>query len=360
MVAWLLAAALSWSAPSPMPAPDAAARQAQVMAVPPALEAQMRAAVMTGSSSPPVRLERLAHFVFDTRNGLGIVYDEQATSSVAEAYATRKANCLTFTLLFLALAREAGLNAYAQEVGETLDWRASGGTIFRDNHVNAGVRIDGEPLTVDVAGDGVLALHPPLRIADRRLLSHYYNNLAVHALEHDAYGVARSHMAIALALEPGYAPHWSNAGVIAVHAGDLETARWNFLHALELDPDEAGALLNLVDLARRRGDADEERRWRGRLAKVQQRDPLQHFMQALDYERIGDYAQAIAHFERAIRLHPRDHRFYAALARACVESGDRDAARNALQHARRYSTGKTREQYDSWLTALRDDDTATR
>jgi Flp pilus assembly protein TadD len=353
MVAWLLAAALSWSAPSGMPAPEASARQVQVMAVPPALEAQMRAAVMAGPTSPAARLERLAHFVFDTRNGLGIVYDQQATSSVAEAYATRKANCLTFTLLFLALAREAGLHAYAQEVGETLDWRASGGTIFRDNHVNAGLRIDGVPLTVDVAGDAVLTLHPPLRIDDRRLLSHYYNNLAIHALERSAYDLALSHMEVALALEPGYAPHWSNAGVIALHTGDLETARWNFLHALELDPDEAGALLNLVDLAHRRGDVAEEWRWRERLAKVQQRDPLQHFMQALDYERIGDYARAIAQFERAIRLHPRDHRFYAALARACVEAGDRDAAREALLHARRYSTGETRARYETLLSDLR-------
>jgi Tfp pilus assembly protein PilF len=360
MVTWLLAAALSWSAPSPMPQPEASARQAQVMAVPPELDAQMRAAVMKGSPSSLSRLERLAHFVFDARNGLGIVYDEQATSSVAEAYATRKANCLTFTLLFLALAREAGLRAYAQEVGETLDWRASGGTIFRDNHVNAGVRIDGIALTVDVAGDGVLSLHPPLRIPDRRLLSHYYNNLAIRELEHGDYDSATSHMATALALEPDYAPHWSNAGVIALHRDDLDTARGNFVHALELDPEEAGALLNMVELAHRRADVREESYWRERLAQVQQRDPLQHFMQALDYERIGDYAQARAHFERAIRLHPRDHRFYAALARACVEAGDRDAARAALAQARRYSTGSVREQYDSWLARLRAGSAATR
>ena len=130
MHAWVLAAVLTWSVPSPMPAPEVAARQAQVMAVPPALAAQMHAAVTAGEPSPATRLDRLAHFVFDTKSGLGITYDDQATSSVAEAYATRKANCLTFTLLFLALAREAGLNAYPQEVGETLDWRESGGTIL--------------------------------------------------------------------------------------------------------------------------------------------------------------------------------------------------------------------------------------
>lgn len=354
MHAWLLAATLSLSVPSPMPAPEAAARQAQVMAVPPALEAQMRAVVLAGSASPETRLERLAHFVFDAKTGLGITYDEEATSSVTEAYATRKANCLTFTLLFLALARDAGLHAYPQETGETLGWRESGGTIFRDNHVNAGVRIDGEPLTVDVAGDDVIGLRPPARISDRRLLSHYYNNLAIRELEQGHYDAATANMQAALALDLEYAPHWSNAGVVALHAGDLDGARQALLQALALDPDESGALLNLVELAHRRGDASAEAAWRTRLAEVQQRDPLQHFMQALDYERIGNYAQAIAQFEHAIRLHPGDHRFYAALARACIEASDRKCARTALQHARRYSDGTLRAQYDGLLSDLRE------
>jgi tetratricopeptide (TPR) repeat protein len=354
MHAWLLAATLSLSVPAPMPAPEAAARQAQVMAVPPALEAQMRAVVLAGSPSPSTRLERLARFVFDPKTGLGITYDEQATSSVAEAYATRKANCLTFTLLFVALARDAGLHAYPQEIGETLDWRESGGTIFRDNHVNAGVRVDGEPLTVDVAGADVLGLRPPARISDRRLLSHYYNNLAIRQLELGYYDAAASDMDAALSLDPTYAPHWSNAGVVALHAGDFDGAHQAFLQALVLDPDESGALLNLVELAHRRGDAREEADWRARLAEVQQRDPLQHFMEALDYERIGNYAQAIAQFQHAIRLHPGDHRFYAALARACIEASDRRCARNALQQARHYSEGPLRAQYDGLLSDLRE------
>jgi Flp pilus assembly protein TadD len=354
MHAWLLAAMLSLSVPSPMPAPEAAARQAQVMAVPPALDAQMRAVVLAGSPSPATRVQRLAHFLFDTRNGLGITYDEQATSSVAEAYATRKANCLTFTLLFLALARDAGLQAYPQELGETLDWRESGGTIFRDNHVNAGVRIDGEPLTVDVAGADVLGLHPPGRISDRRLLSHYYNNLAIRQLEQGDYEAAASNIGASLSLDPSYAPHWSNAGVVALHAGDFDGAHRAFLQALALDANESGALLNLVELAHRRGDAREEADWRARLAEVQQRDPLQHFMEALDYERIGNFPQAIAQFEHAIRLHPGDHRFYAALARACIEASDRKCARTALQHARHYSDGTLRAQYDGLLSDLRE------
>ena len=355
MHAWLLAAALSWSVPAPMPAPEASVRVAQVMAVPPALDAHMRAVVMAGSPSPATRLDRLARFIFDDKTGLGIVYDEQATSSVAETYATRKANCLTFTLLFLALARDAGLDAYAQELGETFDWREDGGTFFRDNHVNAGVRVEGQALTVDVAGDDVLGLHPPDRISDRRLLSHYYNNLAVRALEQGAYDAAADSMRTALALAPDYAPHLSNAGVISLRSGDAEGARRAFLRALELDPDESGALLNLVDLAHRRGDTAEETAWRERLAQVRQRDPLQHFMQALDYERARDYPRAIAQFERAIRLHPGDHRFYAALARAHLEAGDREAARSALQRARRYSGGAARAAYDAQLAALRAD-----
>ena len=163
-------------------------------------------------------------------------------------------------------------------------------------------------------------------------------------------------MATALSLDPSNAPHWSNAGVVALRAGDAEGARRAYLHALSLDPDEASALFNLVDLTHLLGDTQAEAAWRDRLANVQQRDPLQHFVQALDYERIGAYPQAIEQFQRAIRLHPGDHRFYAALARACLEAGDRRSARFALMRARRYSQGEARADYEAQLDRLREED----
>src|SRR5688572_21235279 len=87
------------------------AESTQIMAMPPALREAFARSVLTGTTSRKKRLERTVEFVFGSQ-GLGMRYEEGATRTVEQAYATRTANCLGFTLLFLALAREAGLEAW--------------------------------------------------------------------------------------------------------------------------------------------------------------------------------------------------------------------------------------------------------
>ena len=183
MFSWLLAAALAL--PSPAPATVVATDpipRSEVMAMPPALQAQVHAIVIGNDASPTQRFQRLMNFVI-SEDGLGMTYEEDATYTVAQAYATRKANCLTFTLLVLAVAKEAGLEAYPQEVGETLSWREVDGTIYRDNHINAGVRVGAHRFTVDPAADLIFLPRSPVKVSHERLLSHYYNNVAVDRLQ---------------------------------------------------------------------------------------------------------------------------------------------------------------------------------
>ena len=340
MFTWVFGVALALSAP----AGPQAGSQVQAMALPPALQAQLHKDVLVGDPSQRERLDQAALFALDPQ-GLGITYDEDASYSVEQVYATRQANCLAFTMLFLAMARESGLEAYAQELGETLSWREAGGTIFRDNHINAGVRIGGHRYTVDVAGNSVFGLHPPVPVSDQRMLAHYYNNLAVGRLEQGDVASAQQIMATALALDPAYAPHWSNAGVLFLHGGDAAAAEHAYVKALALDPTNASALFNMVDLTHRNGDNRREAGYRQRLARVQQNDPLQHFIEALDYERVGDYPHAIEHYRRAIQLHRSEHRFYSALARAYLLAGNTREAGRALTHAEWLSDGATRAAY---------------
>ena len=346
MFTWVVAVALAVSGSAPA-SPDAAT---QLMTLPPALQAQLNDTVLVGRLSQPQRLQRLVHFVFDPE-GLGVTYEGDATYSVEQTYATRKANCLAFTMLFLALAREAGLDAFPQELGATVSWRESEGTIYRDNHINAGVRIAGRTYTVDVTGNSLISLHPPVRVSNHRLLAHYYNNLAAGRFEHGEAAAAQQYIAMALALDPTYAPHWSNAGVMHLRGGDADVAERAYSKALAIDPMNASALFNMVGLMHRNGDP-REAYFRLRLANVQQNDPLQHFVQALDYERIGDYARAIEHYRRAIQLHRNEHRFYSALARAYVRSGDTHRASRALIRAQALSDGATRAAYRAQRDSL--------
>lgn len=378
MLSWLLAVALAVPPPAPtqeaalppitpveapaprdvpaalaVPAPD------QVMAVPADLQSRLRQALPPGVGAPRERLERLVAFLSDDA-GLALHYRDDATLTVAQAAALRQANCLTYTLVFLALAQLAGLDAYPQEISQTLTWYQQANTVYRTSHVNAAVRIGHSTVVVDVSGDALIARDQPFPITRGRLVSHYYNNLAIALLAHGDARNAGVFSTKALALFPDQPDHWSNAGVIHVRNGDLAAAARAYARALELDPDNASALFNAIGLARRIGDHASEASLRERLARVERRDPFHQFLTALEYEHKGEMAMAIAHYRRAIRLHPREHRFHAALSRACLAVGDRRCAAKALARARAAAKGTARDDYGAQLEALRAEATQPR
>lgn len=335
MVTWAYAAILAWSvavpasvtpAMSPMPGPT------QVMAVPPALRTQLQQQVIDAGGSRRSRLERLVDFLFK-KPGLGMEYSADATLTVEQAYRTRKANCLTFTLLTVALARESGLQAYGQELDDIVAWRVDDNIIYGFNHVNAGIAMGRSRFTVDVARDEVVARNPPEPISDRRLLALYYNNRAAELLAHTSPAAAVPYMAMALQLAPSYAGAWANAGVLYLRQGDPRTAERNYLKALALDPANASALVNLVTLYGNNGDETRRAIYARRIEKIQAKDPYFQFLQAEDDEKQGDYAGAVQHYRRAIRLYDGDSRFYLGLAHAYQQLGEERHAQRAMDRA---------------------------
>jgi tetratricopeptide (TPR) repeat protein len=310
----------------PMPRPE------QIMALPPALRTQFQAQVIDAGGSQRARLERLAGFLFK-KTGLGMEYAVDATYTVEQAFRTRKANCLTFTLLTVALAREAGLEAYGQELLDVVSWRAEQDVVYGFNHVNAGILIGQSHYTIDVARDVLTARSPPQRISDQHLLALYYNNRAAELLVGDPPAVADPYMAMALQLAPNYPSAWANAGVLNSRKGDRAAAERDYLKALTLDPDNASALANLVTLYRSSGDEAKRATYEKRLEKVQAKDPYFEYVQAEGDEKKGDYAGAVRHYRRAIRLYDKEPRFFTGLARAYQQLGEQRQAERALNHA---------------------------
>ncbi|HWT15998.1 MAG TPA: tetratricopeptide repeat protein [Patescibacteria group bacterium] len=325
---------------------------ARILALPEALRADFQTRVLDGERSEAQRLARLVDYLF-APEGLGMQYQADATYIVADAYATRRANCLSFTLLTVALAREAGLDAHGQEIAETLAWRRIDQTIYRSNHVNAGVTVRRKRLTVDVAWDEIIATEPPRAIDDARLFAHYYNNRAVDLMQAGDIDAALAHAEASLVQDAGFATSWSNRGVLQRKRGDEARARADFEHALALDPAHPGALSNLAMQLRRDGEAAGAEALLVRLEMLQSRDPLHQFLQALDAERSGDFERAADHYRHAIRLHEDEHSFHFGLARAYLQLGRDRAAARALERARALSDGAQRQRYAAKLAALR-------
>lgn len=310
----------------PMPRPE------QVMALPPELRTQLQAQVIDGGGSRRSRLERLAGFLFK-KTGLGMEYAVDATYTVEQAYRARKANCLTFTLLTVALAREAGLDAYGQELVDVVSWRAERDIVYGFNHVNAGILIGQSHYTIDVARDLLVARSPPQRITDEHLLALYYNNRAAELLVGASPAVADPYMAMALQLAPHYPSAWANAGVLSLRKGDRATAERDYLKALALDPENSSALVNLMTLYRDGGEEAKRATYARRLEKIQAKDPYFAFVQAEGAAREGDYEAAAQHYRQAIRLYDKEPRFFTGLAHAYQQLGKERAAESALNRA---------------------------
>ena len=309
------------------PAPE------RIMQVPADLDAQFRAAVLVGKPSRRQRLQRIASFILEPK-GLGMTYAGDANYTIEQAYRTRKANCLSFTLLFLALAREAGLDAYPQEIGDTFSWYMQDGTVYRTTHLNAGVRLEGDHYTMDVARRWVAVEDPPLRISDSRLIAHYYNNQAAMFFENGQLDASTRYMDAAIALEPGFPSAWNNAGVLNLKRGDRAGAEQAYARALSIEPDNIDALYNMTQLLVVEGRPQRAAVYRQQLEHVQMKDPLYHYMRALEYENAGNYAGAIDHYRRAIRLKRGEYRFHAALAGAYQLAGEPGRAEKERSRAR--------------------------
>lgn len=356
MIAWLLAATLAIAPAedgSRAVATPAPADAAQVMAVPPELLARLPRDLSARGRPPRLRLERLVDFMFAPEpRGLGMTYEHDATHTVEQAYLTRKANCLGFTLLAIALARASGFEAYGQEIDHALSWQQEGDILFQYHHVNAGIRSGQDKFTLDVASDSVIAARPPRRIPDHRLLAAYYSNRAVELVQSEPANAAR-HIAVSLRQDPDYASAWNNAGVVHLRKGDPTAAETDYLRALELDPEHSGALTNLHAFYLATGDQARAERYRHRIEQARLRDPFHYFLRAQDYEKNGEYRQAIRQYRKAIALLGSEHRFYFGLARAYLHAGQARRAGEALKRAEGLSHGAARDRYQAKLEALR-------
>jgi tetratricopeptide (TPR) repeat protein len=304
----------------------------QVLALPQALRDQFQEQVLSRSQQQQRRMDLLVAFLFHPA-GLGMVYKHDATYTVAQAYQTRTANCLTFTLLTVALAREAGLDAYGQQIPKSLAWRREGNTIYRTIHVNAGIRVGKRPLSVDVASDEVISSDPPEKISDARLLAHYYNNRSVELSAIGQIELAQQYLERSLKQDVRYATTWSNAGVLHLRAGNTALSEQDYRHALELDPEHPSALINMSAHFQRIGEPARATPYIKRLEVVQARDPLHQFILGLDSEKQGDFRKAVAHYRRAIRLYGGEHQFHSSIARVYTQLGDTRRAQRASLRA---------------------------
>ncbi len=286
-------------------------------------------------SPEPGRFRRL----LDRMRSSGYVvsgYEPYANLAARDAFAEKRGNCLAYTSLFIALAREAGFDARYQLVDVPPDYDSIDGMIVLNKHVNA--RINQVPgrgsVTVEFSDEFTSGIHDRHVVADRVAQALHYNNLA---FSDGLAGDARSafvYLRKALEAAPDNPDLWTNLGVFYARRGHFDHAIASYRRALVLDGYHSAAYRGLTNAYTVLGRNREASFYERRMAYSRIRDAYAYYTlaeRAFEAERPSESLELVS---RAIRLHRRDHRFHRLQGEAHDRLGNASAAGESFRRAR--------------------------
>jgi tetratricopeptide (TPR) repeat protein len=265
---------------------------------------------------------------------LAFDYDPLVTLPADEAFLARRGNCLTFSSLFVAIAREAGLRAWYQEVQVPPKWSAVNETLLVSKHVNAVVSERGMRYVIDVSRREPQGFERTRKLSDREAAAQFYNNLGVDALVQNDLATAHAWFSKSLETQSDLAYVWSNLGVVFRRNAQTADAILAYRTALEAEPDQAVALNNLFDLYSETGNLAAAGEIASRVERNRRKNPyyLHHLAELANEEQ--RWRDAIDLLNRAIRIEEKEYRFHYTLAHAQYHSGEVETARLSLERAR--------------------------
>jgi Flp pilus assembly protein TadD len=305
--------------------------QADILGVSPAMK-QFLADYVDRRASSPLRLHQLAWAVINDAS-FGLEYTT-ATRTAAEAFVERNGNCLSFTNMFVALAREAGLKARYQQVEIPPDWEQRGDTYVLNRHINVLVETaNGQRQAVDFNIDDFKTSYDRHVVPDRRAEAHYFSNTGVEKLQAGDYRGAFLYLRRGVEIDAAFAPLWTNLGALYSRAGHPRLAEASFLEALRLDSRDMVAISSLARLYERLGDEATARRYRDLARFHRDRNPYYRFHVAREAFLRRDHAAALAHLDFAIDKRPNEDSFFFLRGMVHLQLGNAGKARADLERA---------------------------
>lgn len=276
---------------------------------PTAVDEEMRAwlaghsADLALEGTPEERLQALLAVLVDPQ-GFGLRYSGTATLTAREVFNQRVGNCLSFTHLFVALARELGLDAYYVEVRRAPRFEQSGDLVVVWEHVTAGFGPPEKRLMLEFASAQQAASGPSRRLSDLTAIAMHYSNRGAELLRAGHLPEAVRWLETAVALDPGWSHAWLNLGVTRRRRGDLAGAEAAYRRAIAASPDSPQPYFNLAGLLRVRGEGNAAHEMLVLLRREDNRDPFVHLALGDESLSQGRLGEAHRFYRRAVRLAP--------------------------------------------------------
>lgn len=282
---------------------------------------------------PEERLERLLA-ALQAPGGLEVTYEAGHTATAAEVFAGRKANCLSFTALFIGLARELGLDVFYLDIDDIERFSKEGDLVVISGHITAGYNLGPEVKILEFSAIpeayNYRNAHP---IPDTTAVALYYSNKGGELLRAGKHLEAREWLETAIKLDPELARGWVNLGVALRRGGDLAGAETAYRRALEINPATHSAYHNLAAVLRLRGHEAEATDLMTLSGRLGSRNPYSYLTLGDLSLKHGRLDEARRYYRRALRLTERDAEAFAAMGLWAVAAGDAHEALRWLRKA---------------------------
>jgi Flp pilus assembly protein TadD len=306
-----------------------------------ALDEEMKAflAEHVSSSATDQHKARQLLLSFFNGDGIEIQYDNIKTHTARETFHTQSGNCLSFTSLFIAMARELDLNVSYQEVEIPAHWYDADQLYIYNRHINVRVEFRrGKDQVVDFDMDSFEVDYPTRLISDQAALAQYHNNMSVYWLLEDDLARALGHSRAALLLEPKTSYMWSNLGVVYSHYGYYDYAEAAMLTALAHNASDPVAVSQLARLYDIQGKSELALKYRERAQRFRRKNPYYLYSEAEKHLAADELELAYRDIKQAIRLKRDDPEFHRLLGLVYLADGEFNAAERSWNNALHFAT----------------------
>jgi tetratricopeptide (TPR) repeat protein len=311
--------------------------------------------------SDEVKMTQLISAIMDTKS-FGVTYDN-STHTAAETFRTRRGNCLSFSNMFVAMARNVGLHVQFQEVDVPPDWTLEKDTYILNQHVDVRVNLaQGGARVVDFNIADFRASYEMRAISDARALAHYYNNIGVERMLEGKTGAALMCFRKAITEEtPQFSPAWTNLGTLYVRTGHPAHGEAAFLQALGVDDGDLVAMSDLARLYDRTGRADLAAAYRKKVIHHRWLNPYYRYELARQAYQAKRYQVAIGHLKYAAHRRPKEDQFSYLLGLSYLQEGKVENARQWLTKAEEVApTEALKQKYAAEIAKLAPGDGTSR
>ena len=262
------------------------------------------------------------------------------STQAADTWRARHGDCLSLSVLSVALARVLEVPVQLQEVRVPANFDRRDGVDFLNRHVNVLVPNERELRAMGrtlPAGYIVIDFEPQIgarrkgdALEDRAVLARFYNNLAAEQLARGEDRLAYAHFKAAILAKPAYAASYSNLAQLYLRAGLPTAAEMALLRAVALNDESGLALSSLHQLVLNQGREAEARVYERRLQLLREQDPYYWLGLGLDRLRQAQVQQAIDALQRAQALTRGFAEVHRYLAIAYWQAGKPHLARDQL------------------------------